>query len=312
MKGIAMRFGSLLSVALLAPLLCLPARAADKQCRVVHAATLDMGTDETGGVVVPMSIGGKTVHLLVDTGGVVSMLTKGAVKSLGLPMQTMGGAYLKMFGGTRIDRMTTARDIDLGGLRTNTMPFAVMPDGWMPSGIDGTLAPDILSAYDAEFDFANNKFYLASQDHCRGQVVYWTQTGYTAIPMFIGNGGHISFNVGLDGKTILASLDTGSTRSLMSLEAARDEFGIDEKNPDLKALPGESGKSHGYHYPFKKLSLVGIAVSNPDLVLVPDGESKMMGPGGPRIILGMGILRQLHLYIAYGEATMYVTGATAH
>jgi predicted aspartyl protease len=307
-----MRIGSLLSVALLAPLLCLPAHAADKQCRVVHAATLDMGTDEGGGVVVPMSIGGKTVHLLVDTGGVVSMLTKGTVKSLDLPVQAMGGAYLKMFGGTRIDRMTTARDIDLGGLRTNTMPFAVMPDGWMPNGIDGTLAPDILSAYDAEFDFANNKFYLASQDHCPGQVVYWTQAGYTAIPMFIGNGGHISFSVGLDDKTITASLDTGSTRTYMSMEAARSEFGIDEKNPDLKALPDADGKSHGYHYPFKKLSLVGITVNNPDLVLVPDGESKMMGPGGPRIILGMGILRQLHLYIAYHEAMIYVTGATAH
>ena len=307
-----MRIGAFLAAASLVSLLCLPARAADKQCRVVHAAVLDMGTDESGGVVVPMNIGGKTVHLLVDTGGVVSMLTKGTVKSLDLPVQTSTGGYLRMFGGLRVDHMTIARDIDLGGLKTNTMPFAIIPDGWMPNGIDGTLALDILSAYDAEFDFANNKFYLASQDHCPGQVVYWTQSGYVAIPIFIGEGGHISFAVGLDGKTIIASLDTGSTRSYMSMEAAHHEFGIDEKTPDLKALPGASDKSHRYHYPFKKLSLVGIAVNNPDLVLVPDSETKVMGPGGPRIILGMGILRQLHLYIAYSEATIYATGATAH
>lgn len=308
-----MRAASLLSAAFLASLLCLPVQAADKQCRVVHAATLDMGTDEYGGVIVPMNIGGKTVHLLVDTGGVLSMLTKSSVKSLGLPVTALrDGMSLRMFGGTRIDRRTTAWDVDFGGLKSNSMGFVIMPDGWLPNGIDGTVAPDILSAYDAEFDFANNKFYLASQDHCPGQVVYWTQSAYAAIPMFIDTDGHISFSVDLDGKTITASIDTGSTRSYMSLEAAKSEFGIDAKNPDLKPLPDSNDKIRSYHYPFKKLSLVGIAYNNPDLVLVPDNDSKTMGPGGARIILGMGFLRRLHLYIAYRETTIYATGATAH
>jgi hypothetical protein len=30
------------------------------------------------------------------------------------------------------------------------------------------------------------------------------------------------------------------------------------------------------------------------------------------IIVGMNVIRRLHLYIAYGEKTLYVTPATAH
>jgi hypothetical protein len=31
-----------------------------------------------------------------------------------------------------------------------------------------------------------------------------------------------------------------------------------------------------------------------------------------KLILGMGILRQLHIYIAYREKKLYVTAASAH
>jgi hypothetical protein len=52
-------------------------------------------------------------------------------------------------------------------------------------------------------------------------------------------------------------------------------------------------------------------VSYPDIVLIPDRESKV-GASGPKMLLGMNVLRHLHLYIAYGEHKLYVTPATAH
>jgi hypothetical protein len=36
------------------------------------------------------------------------------------------------------------------------------------------------------------------------------------------------------------------------------------------------------------------------------------GSGQPKMILGMGVLRQLHLFIAYKERNIYVTAASAH
>jgi hypothetical protein len=47
------------------------------------------------------------------------------------------------------------------------------------------------------------------------------------------------------------------------------------------------------------------------LMLVPDAQSKLR-TGEPRMLLGINVLRQLHLYIAYHEHTLYVTPATAH
>jgi hypothetical protein len=38
----------------------------------------------------------------------------------------------------------------------------------------------------------------------------------------------------------------------------------------------------------------------------------MPPPHLPALLLGMAELRQLHLYIAYGEKTLYVTAADAH
>ncbi|HEY5339140.1 MAG TPA: aspartyl protease family protein, partial [Rhizomicrobium sp.] len=192
------------------------------------------------------------------------------------------------------------------------MEFVVMPDNRLPQEVDGTLAPDVLSAYDDDFDFANNKFYLVSQDHCPGRVVYWTKDAYAEIPMRIDNIGHIDLPVSVDGKPMQATLDTGSSRSLMSLEAAEDLFGFNEKDSSLKPLSSSNEHWHPYRYPFKSLAFEGVIVNNPDLVLISNDESKMMGSGSPKIILGMGVLRQLHLYIAYHEHKLYVTPATAH
>jgi hypothetical protein len=55
----------------------------------------------------------------------------------------------------------------------------------------------------------------------------------------------------------------------------------------------------------------GVSVVNPDIMLVPDSVSRMHA-SSDHIVLGMGILRQLHLYIAYHEKELYVTPASAH
>jgi len=59
-----------------------------------------------------------------------------------------------------------------------------------------------------------------------------------------------------------------------------------------------------------RFSLGGVSVENPDLLLYPRGAMAL--PGDPELILGMGILRQLHMYIAYKERKLYVTAASAH
>jgi ABC-type hemin transport system substrate-binding protein len=72
----------------------------------------------------------------------------------------------------------------------------------------------------------------------------------------------------------------------------------------------KDGMPVSYQYPFKSLTFSGVAVANPDIVLVSDRASKEYGQ--PDLIIGMGILRQLHIYLAYHERNLYLTSADAH
>ncbi|MBS0469764.1 MAG: aspartyl protease family protein [Proteobacteria bacterium] len=286
-------------------LLALPARA-EEVCTVNRITSIPMALDAANGVDIPMQIAGKPVNLLVDTGGVYSMLTEAAVADFGLKKQLFNTSIsFRMFGGKRIDRFVVAHDIELGGLKASSFNFLVMPDGYLEKDVGGTLAPDILRAYDVDFDFGNSTFKLFSQDHCEGKVVYWT-TGYSVIPFTLDEYGHIRLEVTVDGKLVHADLDTGSTLSSMSLELAESLFGFDTASPDLKTLQAAADYRR-YKYPLKTMTFGGVIVSNPDIDLIPDNDSHMRGT-----ILGMSVLRKLHLYIAYREHKLYVSSADAH
>ena len=283
-----------------------PSAQAAGKCQLQLMASFDMGTDETGAVYIPMSVGGQKVNMLIDTGAVDTMLTESAVAKLGLPSKLIGEEEGVVYGGTHINRYTDAHDIALGGMTAKTFRVAILPDKVVPSEIGGLLAPDIMRGFDVDFDFANAKVNLISPDHCEGTAVYWTRDPYATIA-FRSDEGHMTVPIQLDGQTIRATIDTGASVSVMSLELAEDLFKLDTKNPDLKKT-SETGQD--YHYPFKSLTFQDISVLNPDLVLVPDAVSKTHG--NVPLLIGMNILRKLHLYIAYGESRIYATPATSH
>ena len=293
-------------------LAALSARADDEKCHLYRIASVDMGIDPVGRLTVPMTVGGQDLTMLVDTGGVDTMLTDSVVKAQNLSRRSIDNARITMFGGTRIDTYAIAHDIVFGGLKAATMPMLVVPDGRLPDGVGGLLAPDILRAYDDDFDFANAKFTLMSPDHCPGNVVYWTKD-FAQIDMSLDQVGHILVPVTLDGREIKFTFDTGAMRSDLDWDMAKDLFGIDEHSPGVTAIVRSDG-STVYRYAFKQLvfgngDTGAVTVQNPEITLVPDSVSKMHRAAN---LLGIGVMRKLHLYIAYKERHLFVTPASAH
>jgi predicted aspartyl protease len=292
---------------LVSAFLALPAAAAE-QCRLVRQASVDMKFDSVGGVYVPMTISGQKANMLIDTGGTTSMLSQTLVDALKLNhMPISRRMRVEMYGGLMIDYYAQPQDIDFGGLHADELTMLIFPGKKLGAEEDGALAPNILRLYDADFDFANAKFNLFSQDHCPGAVVYWTKDTYARVSFTVDRNGHIEVPTAVDGQPVKAAFDTGASRSFLSLETAERLFNFDEKSPLLKPL-NDTGDSHAFRYPFKTLTFEGVTVDNPDIVLVPDSVSHTK----EKLILGMGILRQLHLYIAYNEKMLYVTPASAH
>ena len=305
-------FASLTATALL---LALPAHA-DDHCQLMEAVSVSMRVDDGGRITVPMSMTGKPVSMMVDTGSILSLLRFETAQALGFDIKHVeigkaGVGIVTMYGGLTVTEYTKAKDVAIGQLRTDSMGFGILP-GNLQEDVDGLIGSDILGNYDDDYDFANGKFNLFSKDHCAGNVVYWTRQPVAVVPFSHDLYGHIIVSVMLDGKNFDAYLDTGAYRSVAGWEDMHHAFGIDEKSAGVKQQG--SADAPRYNYPFKALTFGGVTVNNPDLTLIPNSESGR-GNGGnvrPTLIIGVNVLRQLHLYVAQGEKKLYITPASSH
>jgi predicted aspartyl protease len=282
--------------------------AADSRpCQLIEAASLAMSVAPSGRLYVPMTVEGKSINMMIDTGNIGSMLTNDAAKKLDLHPLQFALSRIQMYGGKKVDYYVDARNVSLGGLNTDKMRFMILPgDDVHEDNIDGILGPDILQSYDADFDFANSKLNLFSLDHCDGGVVYWTREPVAVVPTTLDEVNHTQLTVSLDGKDIDGIIDTGSQRTLVDWDMVKSQFGINENSPGV--VSHKDGDEVYYTYPFKALNFGGIAITNPDLMLVPGAESHTR----THIIVGVSILRHLHFYMANRERKLYITAASAH
>lgn len=300
-----------------------------QSCNLQRLASFDISPQPDGLATIPVTVEGKRENFLVDTGGYFSTISSPLAKSLDLTVQPLNrNIEIYAADGAMLDHYVNVHPLIIGGARFGDVHLMLDPVRGVarPNGFQGTLAEDLLGRLDLDFDFGAHKLNLFSQKHCKGRVVYWAPA-YAVVPFTLDDN-HINLAVTLDGKTFTASLDTGSSFTLLSASAANRAFGLRPHSPGMKPT-GETGPNAlvPYRYRFKSLSLNGVAVRNPDIGIMLDkaaesfwkhhtdkpahnvatGYSFQPDP----VILGMDVLRQLHIYIAYGEQKLYVTAASA-
>jgi predicted aspartyl protease len=296
-----------------------PAAAAAEDCTLKELADIDLSYDRAGGPLIPVTIDGTAKSMLVDTGSIFSGVTEQTVADLHLRQADLPIAAFELADGKRMDRAAVLPEFSIGHMRARNLDVLVIPqsepgaNGWA-----GTIGPDIMTSYDVEFDFGGGKFALFSHDHCPGEVVYWTKEAYAAVPIAIGpDDNHIRLTAMLDGKPVNVLIDTGTSTSAMNFSTARALFGIAPDDPALVRLlcltcGPDSPQNGAVRYPFKTLSFGGVTVHDPKINLYPDTLKGLGTDERNQMLVGMTILRQLHLYIAYREKTLYVTGANVH
>lgn len=139
----------------------------------------------------------------------------------------------------------------------------------------------------------------------------------------------------LDGHPVMVAFSTVG-RSRIGMNAMRALFNVDETSPDLVAVSQDLLGHKLYKYPFKTLTADGLTVTNPD-ILVYDEQPKAQCNdklhfafpepsqqvhsterarltqcfGGDDAVLGLSVLRKLHLYVSSKENVMYLTSAEA-
>ena len=297
--------GKTLSAAAAAVLVatCSPAAAQDK-CELQLQTELESTPDLAGTPKVPMTIAGHSLAMLVDTGGTYSMLTKKRVTELGLVQTRVHGGRFDV-GGRPIYYYVKVTDFQFGRMFAHSTGLLVMPDDLAAADVDGTLAPDFLSRFDIEFDFAHSKINLFEPNNCADSPVYWASR-HAEVQLGTNQWRQIFTRVNLDGKDMTAQIDTGSSISFLRSDVAHDLLGLKMDDPALKRHLDKEGKSHGYTYPFKTLRFGTIVVPTPPIIVTEEFRDPY-----PQMVIGMNLLRWLRFYISYKDSKIYATTAAA-
>ena len=286
------------------------AEAADKtDCRMARYASLPMSTLPDGRIAVPVAIEGHAASFLVDTGGISATMSHQLATEIGKEPQQFRRGLIGV-GGAVMSTTIHADDFALGPMHGKDILVFIDERIGGAGEMDGTLAPEMMRRFDVDFDFHHGAMNLFSQDHCPGNVVYWTKSDAVVVPMDVQPNGKIRIPVMVDGQKVMAILDTGSVTSFMTMDMAR-KLGIAPDNKDLKVKRsyGYQDRFKEYDYPFKTLTLDGLTVSNPHIRIMSDAA--LPGGLGYDLTLGISFLRQLHVYVAYKEEKLYITPAAA-
>jgi predicted aspartyl protease len=292
------------------------ASAADAPCSLQQLVSLPLDTHPDGEVSVPVSVNGKTVLLTVDTGSIYSSISFSAAKSLGLTLQINPGepGGFKFANNVPVFFHAQTDVLSLGPASGQGLPLLIVPAHLLEPGAAGLLGPDIMKQFDIEFDFAGGKFNVFAPNACPAAPVYWTRQPFAVVPMKVDNEWHIVVPAQLDGKTVTALVDTGASRTFMNFEAAKALFGFRDNDPNLKTFVADinGAPTRIYRYRFSSLSINGMTISSPGIEMMPESNFGVANqPGAAQIVLGIGALRQLHLYIGYKAQTLYLTPAEA-
>jgi predicted aspartyl protease len=294
------------------------------ECKPLGLVTsLPLKSASGGRPSVDVTVVDATRPFLVDTGGVVTMVGKRLVEELKLTTAPARGYTLTDVAGNRLDQTVRIPSIIIGRFAQRDPVFFVYRDDTEGrKTFDGILAPDFLRSFDLDFDFAAMKLNLMSPDHCEGKVVYWKAPAAATIPFQLDSAGHITLQLELDGKKVRAMLDTGASDTVLDIATARRDFKVDLNAPDVEKVGELNGAytTNVYLRRFKALSFGGVTISNPAIELItdmmsgppvaPKTGSLMSAPRAlPPLILGMSVLKQLHLYVAYKERKLYITAA---
>ena len=272
-----------------------PAAAQAPRCAL---ASVKIATIPDGRITIPVSLEGHPLSFLVDTGGVSTTLKWEQAKQLKLPVkQTL--RTLTGVAGSLLNFAVTGETFAIAELRVRNRPIYIESRPLI--GADGTLAPDILRSYDVDFDLPQGRFSLLSPDRCAGGA------GFSTIAIDVAQNGHVRFPVKIDGKTIMATLDTGSAMSLIGMRTAA-LLGVYPDASELRLLR-DTGKYRLQAYPFQTLELGGMTVKNPRIVIASDNFLQGLGSD---LVLGINALRQMHFTIAYGENRLYIAAAPAN
>lgn len=261
---------------------------------------------DSGEVTVPITLNGTQKKFLFDTGGGAMNYVSPAV-ALKLGMFRTDNFAAMDVNGTASYKVAGARHATFGRVTArDVMVFQIVPG----LAYDGILSAGTMTSDDLDMDFGAMRLSFFSADHCPAGVVYWPHQALAVVPVNMA-AGHFEVAASLDGHGVTAVLDTGSPWTILNLAWAKENLGFSTDAGAAPGAPKDQPDKKIYFRKYSALSFPGITITSPLVVVRPlqFGEGDDPEHRAPDLIIGMEVLRHLHLYYAANEKRMYITPA---
>jgi predicted aspartyl protease len=296
---------------------------AEEACGLKKLGTMQAQVTPDNQLVVQTKIKDTAVPLLLDTGAGWNGISRAMANRLGIEFLNMHGT-LRPIGGDIVTERVEIGEIELGTVKTNTLNFVGLHKGG--DGTDGKAAGVLAGSnrtMDLEIDPAGNVVNFFDQDHCPGKTVYWSGD-YGVLPVHKESGtGWMTLDVELDGQKLKAMIDTGASWTVLPSGMALDRFGLSDSSPDMVPAEGvtiDSQPQAASAHTFQSLKIGDIVIHNPRIMVATLRHDTDLAGGThmnrqalymPDLLIGMNILKNFHMFIAYREDAIYYTGANA-
>jgi hypothetical protein len=303
-------------------------------CKLTQIASMEMFTEPSGVIAVPVVVNGAQHRFLVGTADPHTMLLAAFAESAHIPQKSINQQVTIHTPGGDAKRYGIVDSLVLGASAAKNLNLVIAPDDY-PEDHDvvGSLGVDILANFDVEFDFAAHKLNLFSSDHCPNMGAYWARQ-YAELPIDMKPLGRPAASWTLDGQPVTVTFSMDSPGSSMPFNFAKTRFGLDPGSPGVETAQAEKDGTPAHRYRFKQLSAEGVTITNPLVRLLgepaetpcdvktryeknrddraPNVLRRVKCYGSGDVALGIRELSKMHLLFAFKENKLYFTAAGEH
>ncbi len=257
----------------------------------------------SGRPVVDVQVNGRPSRLLLDTGANVTFFTTAAAERLGLRGDGVYRSTSKSIGGEAQSHPSQVDSFAFAGMSLPLQRAVVVPlDARGIAGSDGLLGIDVLRQFDIELDMAARTGTLYRARNCPATPPPGLPLPQTFV-MPNSTSPHPEIAVELDGRRLIALLDTGATAvtvdrgAALRLGVTEQQLQADQVVPVAGAL---STDNTSVLHRFGALVIGGVRVPNPSFVVA------RLPPSGAEMVIGMVLMRERKVWFSFASRRIHL------
>jgi clan AA aspartic protease (TIGR02281 family) len=267
----------------------------------------------SGDLLTPVIVNGVRFDMVIDTGARTTILAKSQADRVGLKAEDFGETF--GLGGHQTAYIVYSRSLQVGQVSAERMPLVVSDmntrDGERPA--DGLLGADFLGAYDIDLNLAERRATLyQGPRNCPypavtlaaplyyAKFVQRSADSHAAVVMPPPDDPRPMVRVRINGVSLLAMVDTGSSRTVMFSNAAH-RLGLES--------PRSGNKTGVVAYGLGPNAVAAMrqAVGPLEIGNLTFRKANVIVVGGPPardgvdMLLGMDFLSRIHVWFSFSS-----------